>query len=226
VYVSSAKNVAKDHQHVWAYRSAGDAARAATTLRPQGPDPHLPCWELPRLGNPQLRHGAASGNRTPDLLITSVGRQGRYLSKLADESGFNVRARPRASPLALLGCHSVRHSGDVHAVRPTDLRVLWIRKRGETQDERGGSGIPSRRRACLGAGQGQASRWSTACDERPGRLPLVCYVLGADVTGYRRHLGDTTFMASPGTIPERRPAGGTSALITSLEQLDSGRIEP
>jgi hypothetical protein len=56
---------------------------------------------------------AVTGKSTPDLLVTSVGRQVRYLSKYADESGFNVRARPGASALALLGCHSVCHSGDM-----------------------------------------------------------------------------------------------------------------
>ena len=30
-----------------------------------------PTWGVPLAGNPQARGGAASGNRTPDLLITS-----------------------------------------------------------------------------------------------------------------------------------------------------------
>ena len=63
------------------------------------------------------------------------------------------------------------------------------------------AGIPSRRRACLGAGQGQVSRWSTACDERPGHLPLVCYASGADVMGYRATLVTHRLRAQPGDYP-------------------------
>ena len=59
------------------------------------------------------------------------------------------------------------------------------------------------------------SKWSTACDERSGHLPLVCYTSGADVTGYRATLMTHHLRAQPGPIPERRPAGGT-ALIMSL----------
>jgi hypothetical protein len=71
------------------------------------------------------------------------------------------------------------------------------------QDKRGGCGIPSRRQACLGAGQGQVSRWSTARDERPGHLPLVCYAFSADVMGYPRYVVTHTHLSSLGTIPER-----------------------
>jgi len=48
------------------------------------------------------------------------------------------------------------------------------------------AGIPSRRRACLGAGQGQGSMWSHPAAEQHGPLPLVCYASGADVAGYLR----------------------------------------
>jgi hypothetical protein len=62
------------------------------------------------------------------------------------------------------------------------------------------------------------SKWSTGCDERSGHLPLVCYISGADVTGYRATLVTQHLRAQPGPIPERRSAGGT-VLIMGLGSL-------
>jgi hypothetical protein len=45
------------------------------------------------------------------------------------------------------------------------------------------------------------SRWSTACDERSGHLPLVCYTSGADVTEYRATLMTHHLRAQPPDHP-------------------------
>jgi hypothetical protein len=72
---------------------------------------------------------------------------------------------------------------------------------GLTQDGGAKAGIPSRRRVRSQRAQGQVSRWGTACDERSGRLPLVCYTSGADVTGYRATLMTHHLRAQPGDHP-------------------------
>src|SRR5690349_18125988 len=63
-----------------------------------------------------------------------------------------------------------------------------MRALGLPQDGRG-AGIPSRRRACLGAGLGWGSSWSTQRAERAGPPPQTCYASGADATEYRSVLG-------------------------------------
>lgn len=61
----------------------------------------LRAWGVPLFGNPQVRSGAASGNRTPDLLITSellwpteLRRRCQYRERQCSEARPRVAADP------------------------------------------------------------------------------------------------------------------------------------
>ena len=55
-------------------------------------------WGLPLSGNPQVRGGAASGNRTPDLLITSEPLWPTELRRRCRYSEVSVAKPYRAWP--------------------------------------------------------------------------------------------------------------------------------
>ena len=98
---------------IWLRREASRALpsqlQAAFVISPRDDELRLqllpaPSRELPHDRSPQLRGGAASGNRTPDLLNTSVSRHRHHLANslvAAPPPSAHVReCPPRRYPIA------------------------------------------------------------------------------------------------------------------------------
>jgi hypothetical protein len=134
------------------------------------------------------------------LILNDVPRTALSTSEVAEITGM-----PYTRVLAEIRVGRIRviTGGNQYAQRDhPSARSRSCTGSSPSQTDGAGADIPSRRRACLVAGQEQSPYGATWAAERHGSLLQVCYAFGAGAMGYARSCGaPTPFPGEPWDDP-------------------------